>query len=141
MRRPPQSASAPSRERERESRLTKEAALLISLNIVPNGWSGAGSLFTELSNMQLRYHEPITAAGRVFTLHNHCPLLSRSLLGIMPFHASSNSLEGNSGSWRRSRMSLVCVIALLRGSRHRLSPQSSSRFKPGCTSDLGSKHF
>jgi hypothetical protein len=68
-------------------------------------------------------------------------LLSRSLPGIMPFHASSNSPEGAPGSERRSRRSFVSVATLLRGSRCRSSSHSSSMLFLGCTLEPGSMRF
>ena len=49
---------------------------------------------SELSDMQLPYHGPITSPGRASALYTYCTSLSCSLLGIsiMPFHASANSL-------------------------------------------------
>lgn len=81
----------------------------------------------------------ITILGTIeaFALYD----LSRSLLGIILFHAISNSLVGASGSSRRSRRSLAWVTASLTGSRCRPPSHSPSIFTPGCTLDPGSIRF
>jgi hypothetical protein len=65
--------------------------------------------------------------------------ISCSLWGIIPFQASSNSLEGAgaSGSERYSSRSLVFLTALLRGSRCRVASHSSPKLSLGCISDPG----
>ena len=87
----------------------------------------------------IRYHRPQRprGPGEFSTLHNHL-LLSRSRLGMMPFHASSKSSGGASGSSSRSKRSLVFATTLLRDSRCRSQFQSPSRSTLGCKLDPGS---